>query len=55
MKECAWCGTDFRGKAFELNDEQFCSEQCMEEYRKEELGDEDEVEAAETAEVAEDG
>lgn len=54
MKECAWCGTDFRGKAFELNDEKFCSEVCLEEYRKEELGEEADAETAETADVAED-
>jgi hypothetical protein len=34
MKECAWCGDDFRGQGFVLDGNYFCSEECMEEWRK---------------------
>lgn len=34
MKECAWCGDDFRGDGLVLDDQSFCSENCRDEYKK---------------------
>jgi hypothetical protein len=45
MKECAWCGDDFRGKGFVLDGNYFCSEECMEDWRQDvHDGDEEETE-----------
>lgn len=35
MKECEWCGDDFRGQAEELNGHFFCGTKCLEEWREE--------------------
>ncbi len=34
MKECAWCGDDFRGEGLVFDDQNFCSENCRNEYKK---------------------
>jgi hypothetical protein len=39
MKECAWCGDDFRGEGVEFDGHDFCSEECREEYRKDVYGE----------------
>jgi len=39
MKECAWCGDDFRGQGFVLDGNPFCSKECMEEWRKDVHGE----------------
>lgn len=41
MKECEWCGDDFRGEGVVLDGHYFCSENCRDEYRKD-VFDEDE-------------
>ncbi|MFH1680321.1 MAG: hypothetical protein ABIH26_06705 [Candidatus Eisenbacteria bacterium] len=49
MKECEWCGDDFRGEGVRLGDHCFCSDGCREDYRKDVIGDEkpEEAEAGE--------
>ncbi len=39
MKECAWCGDDFRGEGVEFDGQSFCSQECLEEYRKDVFGE----------------
>ncbi|MBN1824619.1 MAG: hypothetical protein JW958_00045 [Candidatus Eisenbacteria bacterium] len=34
MKECEWCGDDFRGKGEELEGHFFCSIDCLQEWKK---------------------
>ena len=34
MKECEWCGDDFRGDGIVLGTHHFCSDNCREEFRK---------------------
>ena len=45
MKECAWCGDDFRGEAEVFEGQVFCSAACAEEWRRDVHGE------SETAEV----
>jgi hypothetical protein len=33
MKECEWCGTDFRGPYKELDNHFFCSDTCEADWR----------------------
>lgn len=40
MKECEWCGDDFRGEGIVLGTHHFCSENCREEFRRD-VGDEE--------------
>jgi hypothetical protein len=40
MKECAWCGDDFRGEGLEFDGHFFCSEECLEEYKQDVFGEE---------------
>ncbi|MBM3321089.1 MAG: hypothetical protein FJY73_10475 [Candidatus Eisenbacteria bacterium] len=39
MKECEWCGDDFRGEGVRLANHFFCCEECREEFRKDVYGD----------------
>ena len=39
MKECEWCGDDFRGKAEVFEGHVFCCADCMNEWRKDVLGE----------------
>ncbi|MFH1276796.1 MAG: hypothetical protein ABIK65_00225 [Candidatus Eisenbacteria bacterium] len=40
MKECEWCGDDFRGEGIVLGTHHFCSDNCRNEFRKD-VGDEE--------------
>ena len=39
MKECEWCGDDFRGEAETFEGHLFCCKECMEEWRKDMLAE----------------
>lgn len=55
MKECEWCGIDFRGPFVSVEEHFFCSDTCAEDWRRDEYGD-DVVDAEkEAAAKAEEG
>ncbi len=39
MKECEWCGIDFRGPFKTLKEHFFCSETCIDDWRRDVYGD----------------
>jgi len=47
MKECEWCGDDFRGEGTTFDKHFFFSENCRDEFRKEVLGETEPLETAE--------
>jgi len=54
MKECEWCGDDFRGRAEELEGHFFCSMECLMEWKKDVYGSAEEPggQEAQTAEAS---
>ena len=42
MKECEWCGIDFRGPFKEMEEHVFCSDACMDEWRHDVYGEAEE-------------
>ncbi len=39
MKECEWCGIDFRGPYKTLDEHFFCSDGCINDWRRDVFGD----------------
>jgi hypothetical protein len=42
MKECAYCGEEFKGKGIVVQGETFCSEECAQAYAEEQGYDDEE-------------